>query len=401
MPDKLIGLFLSALILVSGAFGASKSQVLHHQGIKFRVLHHFTGGDDGCCILGGLARDRKGDLYGVTYSNNDLHGDGLLFKLTHIKSGYRFHVLQTFSRDTTGRECVTTPAPDKYETLFGVCEAGGSDDKGTLWEYSRSKGLILLHSFTGPDDGMSPEDSVALDDAGNIYGTTDTWGPGLNGTLWEYSPSTGTFVLLHSFSDGEDGGFPSGGPRIDRKTGLLWGGTFFGPNCHYCGHGTIWNYDPSSGMFTTVLNFENTEINQVLSRLIVDGDGNVFGTSGGGPGGIVFELQKNNNYNPAVLYQFNAGNDGESPYGRVRFDNHRNLFGTTVFGGDFGCGTAYELTHKNGAWQETILHSFDCTDGYQLASGLKTDHKGNWFGTAAYGGKYNAGTVFEISGVRP
>lgn len=395
MPHKFLTGLVWVLLIVVATSGASKAPHPGVPGIKFKVLHHFTGGSDGCCILGGLARDRQGNLYGVAYSNDYLHGDGLLFKLTSNR-GYSFRVLQKFSKAATGRECTTTPTPDNHGNLFGVCSAGGSDDKGTLWKYSSSRGLELLHSFTGPADGMSPEESVAVDELGNIYGTAYTWGPGGFGTLWEYSPASGAFVLLHSFADGDDGGLLPAGPRIDRKTGIIWGTTEFGPNCYYCGHGTVWNYDPSSGAFTTVLDLDPTEIEQPSTRLIIDGDGDVFGTAAG----LVFKLQTNDDYSPTVLYEFNGKNDGVSPLGRVRFDKHRNLFGTTVFGGEFGFGTAYELTPSNDTWQEIILHSFNYSDGYQPAAGLKTDFEGHWFGTAAYGGNYDSGTVFEISGVR-
>jgi len=103
-----------------------------------------------------------------------------------------------------------------------------------------------------------------------------------------------------------------------------------------------------------------------------------------------------------TLHQFLDNNgDGCSLFGRVRFDDSGNLLGTTYAGGEFNAGTVFKLKHRDGEWQEEILHSFDFSDGWGPQSGLKTDHKGNWFGTTAYGGQYNRGTVFEISRVQP
>lgn len=396
MSRKLTGLFLS-VILASGAYGADQQPLAAESGIKVKVLHHFTGGADGCCLYGGLAKDAQNNLYGVTYSDDYLHGAGLLFKLTHTRGGYRFHVLAHFSREI-GRQCVTTPTPDQWGNLFGVCPEGGSDDKGTFWEYSRSGQLTLLHSFAGPADGMGPRDSVAIDNSGNIYGIAGNWGPGGFGTLWHYSASSGVFTLLHSFSCDADGGVLGSGPRIDKKTGVVWGTTERGANCDYNG-GTVWSYDPASGIFSTVSNFDSGLFSP-LSRLIFDKDGNAFGTSQSGLCGAVYELPKDKSYIPVTLYDFSADYTGGcGVYGRVRFDDRGNLLGTTYGGGDFGCGTVYELVRDNDGWQPKILLSLNGNDGCDSNAGLKTDHHGHWFGTAVMGGKYTWGTVFEVSGL--
>ena len=401
MRSKALGLILIALLLGNGALAAGQAQTREEPSYTFKTLHSFTGGNDGCGIYGGLARDRSGSLYGVAYLSDCYSGGSVLFKLTHTKQGYRFRVLETFS--SVNRLCDSTPAVDKAGNVFGVCK-GGVSNEGTLWEYSSKGKLTVLHSFNGPGDGMEPEDSVVLDASGNIYGTTYTWGPGGSGTLWEYSPSSKSFKLLHGFSDGDDGGLLPAGPNVD-PDGVVWGTTEDGPNCYYCGDGTAWNYDPSSGTFTTVVDFNSTGILAPQSRTVFGKEGNVFGTAFGTSGGynncgLVYELQKANNYAPVVAYPFTGGDDGCLTYGRVRLDKHGHFLGTTYSGGSFGGGTVYELIHKNGAWQETTLHSFNYSDGSGSQAGMVTDHKGSWFGTTSGGGKYGWGTVFEISGVK-
>jgi uncharacterized repeat protein (TIGR03803 family) len=394
------GVFLIALVLDCGLLAVAQTRTQPNPGVTFKTLYNFTGAKDGCFVYGGLARDRRGSLYGVTYENDCDHGgSGDLFKLTRTKQGYRLRVLESFS--PTNRLCQSTPTLGRSGDIFGVCTGGATND-GTLWEYSAKGRFTVLHSFGGPPDGQEPEDGVVLDGAGNIYGTAYTWGPGGSGTLWKYSLSSHTFTVLHGFADGDDGGLLRSGPKIDQN-GVVWGTTEVGPNCYYCGDGTVWNYDPASGTFATVLDFTSTGIIEPQTRFAIGEKGNLFGAgfTSSGNCSAIYELQKENNYSPVVVYHFTGTNgDGCDVYSRIRFDERGHLLGITYDDGAFDCGIVYKLTYKNGAWEETILHSFDGSDGCRSWGGLVTDLKGNWFGTTSQGGKYGWGTIFEISGIR-
>ena len=399
MPRNFRWALVSLMILCSCALAQSTDPTASEPAIRLKTLYNFTNGNDGCCIYGGLAGDKTGHFYGVAYAGQGLRGYGDLFKLTRGTEGYRFQVLQALA--VAGGGCITTPTIDKAGNVFGVCDgAGGAGGYGTLWEYSHEGKFSILHAFGGPTDGSEPEDSVVLDAFGNIYGTTYTWGPGGSGTLWEYS-SSGVFTLLHAFTDGDDGGRLPAGPAID-GTGKVWGTTADGPNCYYCGSGTVWSYDPASATFTTVQDFDVSEIVAPQSRLAVDREGNLYGTGFTAVRnncGLVYELQASANYAPEVLYAFNNdGTRGCEPFGRVELDVQGNIFGATYYGGAHGNGTIYELTPGIG-WQETILHSFDISDGSGPQAGLITNGANDWFGTTSSGGNGKWGTVFEISGV--
>jgi hypothetical protein len=299
---------------------------------------------------------------------------------------------------------MAAPTLDEEGNLFGVCWAGGSADKGSLWEYSCSGMFRVLHSFGGPSDGMDLEGSVALDRSGNIYGTAYTWGPGSGGTLWKYSRPSGEFTVLHGFAYGnDDGELLPAGPTID-KDGIIWGTTEFGLNCYYCGDGTVWKYDPRSRIFTTVLDFNGTGILAPQSTVAVDKQGNLFGTAFGTAGGygncgLVYELQKDNGYVPVAIYQFvGSPDDGCLPWGQVVLDRAGHLLGVTGGGGS-GNGIVYEIKPDDDGWQETILHTLSFDEGCSSMSGLVTDDHCRWFGTATYCGKSKWGTAFELSGV--
>jgi len=69
----------------------------------------------------------------------------------------------------------------------------------------------VLHNFQANGaDGFNPDAGVAVDAAGNVYGTTSGGGAFNFGTVYKVTPS-GTETVLHSFNaDGVDGTFPFG-----------------------------------------------------------------------------------------------------------------------------------------------------------------------------------------------
>lgn len=98
-----------------------------------------------------------------------------------------------------------------------------------------------------------------------------------------------------------------------------------------------------------------------------------------------------------VLFTF-TGSDGEAPDASLIFDRAGNLYGTTSQGGTNGYGTVFKLSPSaSGTWTETVLHSFDRTDGANPEGSLIFDRAGNLYGRTSQGGASGNGTVFELS----
>jgi uncharacterized repeat protein (TIGR03803 family) len=141
------------------------------------------------------------------------------------------------------------------------------------------------------------------------------------------------------------------------------------------------------------------------SGLIFDAAGHLYGTTtiGGVYGnGTMFELTPTagGGWKELPLHNFGSGKDGQFPYGALIFDTSGNLYGTTILGGAYGCGTVFELTpSKGGRWTEQVLHDFDLggNDGCEPFVGVIFDALGNLFGTTVYGGAHKSGTVFELT----
>jgi uncharacterized repeat protein (TIGR03803 family) len=102
-----------------------------------------------------------------------------------------------------------------------------------------------------------------------------------------------------------------------------------------------------------------------------------------------------------VLYNFNFNNNGAGgtdPVSNLIFDASGNLYGMTATGGDYGVGTVFKLSPGASGWTETVLHSFQRSEGANPGAngGLIFDRAGNLYGLGG-GGAYGYGTVFELS----
>jgi uncharacterized repeat protein (TIGR03803 family) len=100
-----------------------------------------------------------------------------------------------------------------------------------------------------------------------------------------------------------------------------------------------------------------------------------------------------------LIFAFSNTVQGNSPQGTVIGDGAGNLYGTTVFGGQYGLGTVYRLSPPAGgatAWTETVLHSFSGTgDGAAPESaGPATGPDGMIYGTTFYASGQGGGWVY-------
>ncbi len=141
--------------------------------------------------------------------------------------------------------------------------------------------------------------------------------------------------------------------------------------------------------------------------LIFDAAGNLYGTTyyGGAHGrGTAFKLtpKADGSWTESVLHSFNTS-DGAFPDAGLIFDAAGNLYGTTEGGGnssvcDGGCGTVFELIpQKDGSWAESVLHPFNDSGGAFPDAGLIFDAAGNLYGTASFGGSANDDTALPVA----
>jgi uncharacterized repeat protein (TIGR03803 family) len=287
--------------------------------------------------------------------------------------------------------------------------------------FASAQSETVLHNFLNHGSGgYQPYGGLAIDAAGNLYGTTFTGGSKNGGTVFELSPKAGggwTGKVLHEFTqDGVGGSSPLAGPIVD-TSGNLYGTTAFGGATD---QGTVFELTSTAGGWreTVLYSFGKSSIEGALpySPLIFDAAGNLYGTTAGGGAacscGAVFELipTAGGGWKEKTLHRFkDDGVDGDSPVGGLVFDASGNLYGTASGGGDLncygdsgyaGCGAVFELTpSSDGTWTETVLHDFGHggSDGVYPYGGLVVDAAGNLYGTTLEGGEDGRGVVYKLT----
>jgi len=437
-----------------------------------KILYDFAGAADGGNPLASLIFDSAGNLYGTTEYGGDINCNpeennttcGTVFELTpNGNATWSETVLHTFTYvdgaypmsnlvfDSAGNLYGTAPQGPGFACYYGGC--------GIVFRLTPSSGgtwtETMIYNFEGGPDGVEPVAGLVLDDAGNLYGTTqyggsDSCSEGC-GTVFELTPrSKGNWTekVIHRFAvpahGGNDGVQPVSGLFLD-EAGILYGtaqsGGSLGGTCsltevsHGCG--TVFKLMPASGQrWTTTLVYAFPHGSQGLgpkSGLLPDAAGNMYGATGAGGEnnclsdggcGTVFELkpQSVGGWKHVVLHTFN-GIDGAGLVSSLISDSSGNLYGATSNGGSSDClgyyapcgGTVFELSPTTHGWKETVLHAFHNKagtrngDGGSPQGGLVMDSAGSLYGTTAFGGSHSSictnqqyigcGTVYKLSPV--
>lgn len=341
--------FIAIVILFSPTWAASNG----------KVIFNFTGGSDGGDPATQLTFDSGGNAYGTTVTGGDF-ACGTVFQLTPTGGNWQLSTLYSFTCSSDGKNPYGGVALDAAGNLYGTTVAGGSggtcagDGCGTIYELTKSGNRwteTVLYNFTGGDDGSGPGGPVVFDNSGNLYGTTPDGGVNGEGVVYQLSAKAQQWSLdvIHAFTGGTDGGVGSLGSLL-YLDGDFYGVTEIGGDF---AAGTVFQLFPSGG-------------------------------------GWAFR----------TIHQFQGEPHAGFPYGGLITDGHGKLLGTTYYGGADGMGTVFALARGGGGVKESVLHSF--TGGNDGASPTSTpvfDNAGNLYVMTSSGGNPSCqcGTIFELS----
>jgi uncharacterized repeat protein (TIGR03803 family) len=315
-------------------------------------------------------------------------------------------VLYSFTGGANGNLPTSSLFRDSAGNLYGETFRGGdlscADGAGcgVIFKIDTNGNETVLHAFTGGADGAYPTGGLVRDSAGNLYSTAYNGGnltcgaPYGCGTVFKLD-AAGTLTVLYAFTGGNDGQLPDGGVIRD-AAGNLYGGTSFGGSAN---GGTIFKLD-AAGKETVLFRFgAKSQGRDPMGSLFRDAAGNLFGTTyqGGysylGGEGTVFKVDPRGQQ--TVLHAFTPTGDGAFPYAGI-VPYGEDIHGMTTGGGAYEYGAVFKLD-KSG--NETILYSFaGGTDGrYPNLAGVVHDASGSLYGTTENGGDANDdGTVFKL-----
>lgn len=375
-----------------------------------KLIYSFAGGNDGEYTDTELVRDSAGNLYGSSVRGG-LSGGGTVFQVT--PTGVH-NVLYNFTGGADGGEPYKGVTLDAHGNLYGTAVTGGGGSCeggcGVVFELTNSGGVwtqTVIHAFTG-SDGSGPGSPVAIDGQGNVYGTTPTGGAFGIGVVYRLSPNgTGgwNFHVIHTFTDGADGGGGSAGQLLIAGPGHLYGTcTVGGVN----GFGTVYEMALVQGkwQFRTLYAFKDSpDGGMPYGGVVFDKQGNLYGTTyyaGTNDNGTVYKLtHSNGTWIESVLYRFKGGTDGSQPISGLVADAAGNFYGTTSAGGSGSCdcGTIFKMTRSTtGSWTEKVVYSFPGQpDGKNAYNGMVRDSAGNFFGATVHGGTSDDGAIYEFT----
>ncbi len=374
---------------------------------KVAVIHSFDG-RDGAAASGGLTVDAGGNLYGATCAGGR-DGHGTVFALRPPEGpamAWRAVVLHSFQ----AREGVCPSGNivlDAAGNLYGTALRGGLHGDGTVFELvppSRPGSgwkATALHAFN-LRDGYRPT-GLALGADGSVYGATSGGGRFNQGTVYMLAPlgapgSPWNETVLRSF----DHGYADPRNVILDGSGNVYGDTMFSGDVYDAG--TIFRLTPPAGghgvWTNTVLHVFHHSDGYAPGGLVLDAAGNLYGWAAGGVhgAGLVIKLTPpeggKGRWNETVLHVFdNADGSGVSS---LLLDGAGDLYGTTLGGGTcFGAsGVVFELQPPR--WSETVLRCLDSDDGVN-AFGLAFDAFDGLDGLSRFGGKFAEGSAFRLT----
>ena len=390
--------------------GDTGSGCMPEQQGQFKVLHDFTGGDDGAVPVRAVI-DRAGNLYGLAQG-----GNGSIFKMAEEGSGWTLSTLYNFPSDGAGgfpRDLILGPDGVLYGAAYGGllnCPSGA--DCGFVFDLrpgptacfstSCSWWENVLYSFTGATDAWRGTNLVA-DRQGNLYGVSYSGGAQQQGAVFELMPTIGGWSesILYSFTGGSDGGSPT--DLIIGRDGNLFGTTALG-GANNMGVVFQLSYTAQGWTESALFSFQNQNYSNPHS-LLQDSAGNLFGENtdvdgSGDAWGIVYMLTPSNGQ--WVYTQIHQGvtGQGQDVFANLIMDPNGTLYGTG--GGSFGCinavwhGYIFELQPVEGGWQYSTPNSWQNTQ-FRTDGRLALDPQNNLYGTTTNCGAYNNGTVWELS----
>jgi uncharacterized repeat protein (TIGR03803 family) len=258
--------------------------------------------------------------------------------------------------------------------------------------------------FDGTTNGGGPQGDLMQASDGMLYGITGSGGANNLGVLFQYNPATSTYTKKFDFGNSTDGGNPYGS-LIQASDGMLYGMTWTGggssSNCSGTGCGVLFQYNPTTNVYTKKFAFIGTGANggNPYGSLMQASDGMLYGmTNYGGANsyyGVLFQ------YNPSTStyikkHDFDGTTDGGNPYGSLMQASDGMLYGMTSTSGASGggYGVIFQYNPTTNVYMKKV--GFSNTNGTAPRGSLMQASDGMLYGMTANGGA-SLGVIFQYN----
>ena len=344
--------------------------------------------------LSSLVDDGSGWLWGTTFGSPSFNS-GSVYKVNPVTK--ELVTVAQFSplnggASRSGGELVNDGAGSFWGTTF----AGGAAGLGAIFKVNISSGTMTqVLDFTGngtANKGSRPYAGMVDDGAGFLWGTTTLGGANDLGTIFKINKTTQELITLVEFT-GTSGAKPGESPYgrlVNDGAGFLWGTTMKGGTSN---RGTVFKIHAATGTLTTVGNMAAVSASYPYAELAADGAGYFWGTT---TDGYIFKVNISTGAMSGVA-QFNSS---YSPlYGGLTSDGAGYLWGMAYSNPNNGLGAIYKVNTGSGEVQP-MLHFSGALASYASGSRpmgkLMAHSDGCFYGTTAWGGPNDGGTVFRI-----
>lgn len=299
----------------------------------------------------------------------------------------------------TGSKIVAEPIEGSDGALYGVSSSDGANGGGTVFRLNKDgSGFSVLWDLPS---GSFANGRLLEGGDGALYGTTEFGGSNNVGTIFKLDRNGSNFSILHNFdTNNEDGGFPLAG-LLKGADGALYGTASAGGRSNL---GAIFRLNEGGSNYSLLYSFaglgDGGDGSHPYAGLMQGSDGILYGTTQRGGSnniGTVYRIDTNGT-GYVVLHQFagHTNSDGSTPFGGLVEGNDGLLYGTTAFGGTADCGTIFKL-NKSGTTFAIARSFLGVPDGISPFVGLSKGVDGALYATTSLGGVNGVGIAFRFN----
>lgn len=278
------------------------------------------------------------------------------------------------------------------EMFLGLTWEGGEYGTGALIKMNvDGSELGVLHSFESIA-GHSAARVELIEMGGMLYGLAAGGGANHVGVLFRYDPSTGNYQVVHNFQGETTGAYPSG-CLVNGGNGKLYGLTTAG-GAHQ--QGVLFEFDPLENKVIQKMSFDGVNGASPSGKMVLAADGKLYGaTSQGGESneGVLFS------FDPVTGVfikkpEFSAASSGAHPTGELVITDGM-VFGMCSTGGSHSAGTIFQYNLNTNDLLKR--YDFDGSETGRSPYGGLTEVEGSvLYGMTSAGGTSDHGILFSF-----